>query len=229
METKKPKVKKPFYKRWWFITLGVLFIIGAIGSSLDKPDKKADASQPDTTATTLAVSSDITTTTSAKETNSSTTTTKTETTSATQTTSTTSNSVDTSTTTTTTSTTEVTTTTEPTTAQQTSKNASASTVMGGDIIISVLDKKAEYIAITNNGSTDVNLKDWRILSVRGEQTFFFPDYVLKAGSTVAVGDSKKNTVDFHWMDGKRGIWNNSKSDNAELYNSNNELVSRSTN
>ena len=34
------KVKKPFYKRWWFITLVAIFIIGAIGGGDDEESLK---------------------------------------------------------------------------------------------------------------------------------------------------------------------------------------------
>lgn len=92
------------------------------------------------------------------------------------------------------------------------------------VIISKLDKKAEYVTITNNGSSSVNLMGWRILSVTGDQTFTFPDYVLNPGKSVKVGGFGAS-CDFTWEVG-RGIWNNSKSDPAELYNSNGKLVYR---
>ncbi len=92
-----------------------------------------------------------------------------------------------------------------------------------DVTISALDKKAEYIVLVNNGIFDVDLIDWTIVSVRGNQRFTFPTYILKAGSKVIVGDSSRNNVDFHWLDGK-GVWNNSKSDPAKLYDNNGNLV-----
>jgi len=100
------------------------------------------------------------------------------------------------------------------------------TSSSNDIEILDLDKKAEYIIIKNTGDNSVNLMGWTILSVRGEQDFTFSDFVLAPNATVKVGDSSKNPdVDFHWLDG-RGTWNNSKSDPAELYNLNGELVNR---
>ena len=95
----------------------------------------------------------------------------------------------------------------------------------GQVEITMLDKKAEYIILKNTGSEAVDLTGWRILSVRGEQSFTFPMYTLNAGSTVKVGDEARNTVDFHWLDGS-GTWNNSKSDPAELYNASGEQVDR---
>jgi len=95
-----------------------------------------------------------------------------------------------------------------------------------DIVITNLDKKAEYIIIKNSSSDSVYLTGWKIISVTGNQSFTFPKFTLNSHSTVKVGDSEKNSdVDFHWLDG-RGTWNNSKSDPAELYNANGELVDR---
>ncbi len=95
-----------------------------------------------------------------------------------------------------------------------------------DIKITGLDKKTEYIILTNKSTSDVNLKNWVIISVKGDQRYRFnSDYILEVGKSVKIGDSARSTVDFHWLEGK-GIWNNSKSDPAELYDSNGNLVDR---
>lgn len=39
---KKTKVKKPFYKKWWFWVIVAFIIIGAIGSSGDETDTSSD-------------------------------------------------------------------------------------------------------------------------------------------------------------------------------------------
>jgi hypothetical protein len=89
-----------------------------------------------------------------------------------------------------------------------------------------LDKKAEFIILKNNDDVDLDLTGWKILSVRGEQSFIFSEYILKVDSTVKIGDSDKNSdVDLHWLNGQ-GTWSNSKSDPAELYNAKGELVDR---
>lgn len=93
------------------------------------------------------------------------------------------------------------------------------------IKIAALDKKAEFITLINNENYDVELTGWTIVSVRGNQRFTFPTYTLTAGSKVIVGDSGRNNVDFHWLDGK-GVWNDSKSDPAELYDNNRNLIDR---
>ncbi len=96
----------------------------------------------------------------------------------------------------------------------------------GSVVITALNKKAEYIVIKNTGDNAIDLSGWWILSVKGGQKFTFTKYVLQPGDSVKVGDSKTNAdVDFHWLDG-RGTWNNSEKDPAELYNAAGELVSR---
>ncbi len=94
----------------------------------------------------------------------------------------------------------------------------------GDIRIAKLNKYDEYIIIRNYGSTDVNLKGWTILSTRGDQQFTFPDYILKVSEDVKVGDKNRGTVDLHWLEDK-GVWNNKKKDDANLFNAQGELVS----
>lgn len=94
------------------------------------------------------------------------------------------------------------------------------------IVISKLDKKAELVTITNKSDKDVDITGWKLVSVTGNQQFVFPQHTLKAGGSVTVGGFDSIDVsDFDWEEG-RGIWNNSKSDPAELYDSNGNLVSR---
>lgn len=94
------------------------------------------------------------------------------------------------------------------------------------IIISDLNKKEEYVILTNTSETSVNISGWYIVSVLGGQKFTFPQYSLDSNVFVKVGDSEKNLdVNFHWMEG-RGVWNNSKSDPAELYDNFGNLIHR---
>jgi hypothetical protein len=105
-------------------------------------------------------------------------------------------------------------------------NNSNSEVNDSGIIISELDKKAEYIVIKNTSADTADMTGWKIVSVLGNQTFTFPDFRLVSGASVKIGDSANNSgIDFHWLDGG-GIWNNSKSDPAELYDANEQLVDR---
>lgn len=104
-------------------------------------------------------------------------------------------------------------------------NPNQNITSSGNIKIAALDKKTECIIIKNSGNSDVSLAGWTILSVRGEQRFRFPEFTLKAGDSVKVGDKSRGQVDFHWLEDK-GVWNNSKKDDAELYNGKGELVDR---
>jgi endonuclease YncB( thermonuclease family) len=97
----------------------------------------------------------------------------------------------------------------------------------GDIAITEVDVEGEKVTITNYGSTDVNLRGWKLLSVTEAQTYNFKDeYDLKAGTSVtllsgssaAAGEGK-----LLWT--TANIWNNTTSDPAELYDSTGALVS----
>lgn len=89
-----------------------------------------------------------------------------------------------------------------------------------------LDKKAEIIEIKNTTDSEINLKGWKIVSEKGNQSFVFEEYVLEAGNSVKIGDSNRNeNIDLHWMDGK-GVWNNTKSDPAILYDANGKVIDR---
>lgn len=46
------KVKKPFYKRWWFIVIAVIIVIGIIGSLGEDETDKVETSAPVTESTT---------------------------------------------------------------------------------------------------------------------------------------------------------------------------------
>ena len=91
-----------------------------------------------------------------------------------------------------------------------------------DLVISSVDKKAEFVTIKNNGTKDVNLANWVLISVTGYQRFKFPIYTLKAGATVTVA-SGGASGDFIWTD--EDIWNNLKSDPAQLYDAQGNLIS----
>ena len=95
----------------------------------------------------------------------------------------------------------------------------------GDIFITELDKIAEFVTIKNNGDEDVDITGWKLVSVRGNQEFIFPEYVLKAGSSIDIGGyDSRDLVDFIWESGG-GVWSNSQSDPAELYDINGNLIS----
>ncbi|OON95800.1 MAG: hypothetical protein ATN31_10540 [Candidatus Epulonipiscioides saccharophilum] len=92
--------------------------------------------------------------------------------------------------------------------------------------IILLDKVSEVIEIKNFTSEDIDFTDWKIVSVLGNQVFKFPQFILKSGASVSVGDTINNIdIEFHWFQG-RGIWNNTKRDPAELYDSTGSLIDR---
>lgn len=93
-----------------------------------------------------------------------------------------------------------------------------------EIVISDLDKKAEFVELTNKSHSNIDLTGWYIVSVAGNQIFYFPDgYILEAGKSIKVA-SADAVGDIQWS--ASNIWNNSKSDPAELYNGSGVLVDR---
>lgn len=92
---------------------------------------------------------------------------------------------------------------------------------GGVEIISV-DLEKEIVALKNTSSADIDLSGWSLLSVKGGQTFTFPQgTVIKAGATltIASGDA---VGDIKWSN--KNIWNND-GDPARLIDANGNIVS----
>jgi|GEM_PF-328231 len=90
-----------------------------------------------------------------------------------------------------------------------------------------VNKRTELVTLINNSDKDYVLDGWKLVSVRGNQTYKFLDIILEANGTLEIhstsSDSVKKDPDMlHW--GEANIWNNYESDPAELYNSDNELV-----
>lgn len=97
-----------------------------------------------------------------------------------------------------------------------------------DVVISELDLENEKVTIRNNGSKDVDLTGWTLVSEEENQTFKFPDgFVLKAGSSVNIwsGPNAKHNppTDLKWTGAY--IWNND-GDTAALYDKSGKLVDR---
>jgi beta-lactamase superfamily II metal-dependent hydrolase len=84
-----------------------------------------------------------------------------------------------------------------------------------------IDKKGELVTIKNTSSSTINLKGWKLISLKGNQQFIFPEYNLASGGilTVSSGDLEG---DLEW--GSINIWNNTESDPGELYDNNGNLV-----
>ncbi|CAM4286203.1 micrococcal nuclease [Paenibacillus endophyticus] len=94
-------------------------------------------------------------------------------------------------------------------------------------VIVEVDKQAELVTITNTTSDDIQMNGWKLVSVRGNQTYPFGAYLLEAKQTVVITSAdvlSPSEYDLlQW--GATNIWNNKQSDPAELYNQYNELVS----
>lgn len=101
-------------------------------------------------------------------------------------------------------------------------NAGNGSLIQANVAISSVDKVGEIVTIKNNGSNDVNLSEWVLVSVTGNQKFTFPSYTLKAGVKVTIA-SGGNSGDLIWT--KSNVWNNSSSDPAQLYDSSGNLIS----
>ncbi|REK76371.1 thermonuclease family protein [Paenibacillus paeoniae] len=90
-----------------------------------------------------------------------------------------------------------------------------------------VDKRGELVTITNTTSATIDMEGWKLISVRGNQTYTFPEVELPANSKLLVssGDSHvkdANAILLIWE--VDNVWSNNEPDPAELYNENNELV-----
>ncbi|MDD4715660.1 MAG: MBL fold metallo-hydrolase [Oscillospiraceae bacterium] len=92
----------------------------------------------------------------------------------------------------------------------------------GNVSIRSVDKQAELVTIQNAGAASVDMTGWTLVSKTGNQRYTFPEYTLKAGAEVTVASGKAGG-DLAWT--KNDIWSNGKSDPAQLYNKQNQLVS----
>lgn len=91
--------------------------------------------------------------------------------------------------------------------------------------ISSKDLQEEIVAITNTSNEQVNLNDWQLVSLEGNQVFKFPDIKLKAGETIFItsgSDAKEDDIHIKWTN--RQIWRND-GDPAKLINEMGEVVS----
>ena len=106
-----------------------------------------------------------------------------------------------------------------------SPNQNVSSESKGDVIISSKDLQADEVGITNNSSSAVSLKGWKLVSVEGNQTFNFPNITLEPGKTIMITsgpDAKEGNGYLKWTG--RSIWLND-GDAAQLFNTKGDLVS----
>lgn len=96
-----------------------------------------------------------------------------------------------------------------------------------------VDKPAELVTIVNTTSSPIDLEGWKLVSVRGNQTYTFDSFELSAGGKVAIKSGKNKASGsetaqdelshvFVWE--VDNVWNNYEEDPAELYNEKNELA-----
>jgi hypothetical protein len=84
----------------------------------------------------------------------------------------------------------------------------------------------EYVEITNMGDEPVNITDWELQDTTGQTEYKWESYTMQPGQKIRIYTNKVDLAagefSFH---SSRAIWSNS-GDLAELYDAENELVSR---
>lgn len=81
--------------------------------------------------------------------------------------------------------------------------------------------ETEQVVIKNTSLETVQMKGYNLVSVKGNQVYTFPEYLLGAGQSVTVY-SGKGSGDLKWTGSY--MWNND-GDPAELYDPNGNLIS----
>ena len=77
--------------------------------------------------------------------------------------------------------------------------------------------QGEWVKVTNKGTTNVNMKGWKIVERSHKYTYVFPSYNLKAKSTVILYTGKgKNTASALYWGRSAGAWTDT-GDTATLY------------
>lgn len=93
-----------------------------------------------------------------------------------------------------------------------------------NVTITAKDALSEVVSIKNNGAEAVDVTNWTLVSVQGDQRFTFPSFTLQPGKTVHItsGDNKRDGGAYmHWSG--RQIWAND-GDAAQLLNDKGEIV-----
>ncbi|BES66326.1 hypothetical protein SANA_27650 [Gottschalkiaceae bacterium SANA] len=88
--------------------------------------------------------------------------------------------------------------------------------IGSPVVITELDKNAEFVVIKNVSSEAVELGGWQLISVAGSQTFDFPEgSMIEANQLLKITSHKANgSGDF--IMANVYVWNNDTSDPAQL-------------
>jgi len=95
------------------------------------------------------------------------------------------------------------------------------------VVIISKDLKEETVVIKNNDAVDIDMSSWRLVSVKGNQVFAFPEgFLLVKGKTVTITSGPEAYEDspsvLKWTTST--MWNND-GDPAELLDDNARLVS----
>lgn len=95
-----------------------------------------------------------------------------------------------------------------------------------DVEIINVDLKKEIVKIKNNSGKKIDISGWRLLSVKGEQEFYFPEgTIINEGEIIKVvsgRNAEERTDAIIWT--KAYIWNN-EGDSAKLFNGEQEVIS----
>lgn len=85
-----------------------------------------------------------------------------------------------------------------------------------DVMFVSISKDDQTAILRNDGSEDVDLSHWFIVSERGGELFMFPEgAVIAAGDEVIVAcNDSGGEADYKWGDAK--VWNKNKDDNGVL-------------
>jgi hypothetical protein len=92
------------------------------------------------------------------------------------------------------------------------------------LVIVAVDKRQEWVDITNTGASDVDLSGWNLVSERGNQECYLSG-ILQAGQTLRVWAMAAQGPGFS-CGYASPIWNNSEPDPAVLYNPSGVEISR---
>ncbi len=88
--------------------------------------------------------------------------------------------------------------------------------IGSAVVITELNKSAEYVIIKNISGEAVDIGSWQLISVTGPQYFDFPKgCIIEPNQTLKITSWDANGTGDFVMAEKR-IWNNSESDPAQL-------------
>src|SRR5690606_35763925 len=91
-------------------------------------------------------------------------------------------------------------------------------------------KKEQKAMISNYTANDLDIHNWKLVSVTGNQIYMFEDIVLEPGESVIVYakniDHISEKLAVYW--GGDSIWSLAEKESAELYNANNELIAEWT-